>query len=196
MDLAPPQHLDHRLAKLAQANAGAGQIWIGCHQAEQIALGRIAIPTQQEVGAAEVEKGQRMGLDDLGQIHQPPEFFGRWRDGDGQELVAGFGRCQQMAHRTDAADPGGDGGHLGEGPSLAKALKAPKFHHVEPGRFDGSCAIEVDGDLGVALDAGHWIDRDRPVAGVGCPCGAIPRAIGGIGHRWDPLNQNGSARAR
>ena len=196
MDLAAPQHLDHRLAKLAQADAGAGQVWIGCQQAEQIALGRIAIPTQQEVGAAEVEKRQGMGLDDLGQIHQPPEFFGRWRDGDGQELVAGFGRCQQMAYRTDAADAGGDSGHLREGPSLAKALKAPKFHHVEPGRCDGSCAIEVDGDLGVPLDAGHRIDRDRAVVGGGCRWGAIRHAIWGVGHRWEPLNQRGSDRAR
>ena len=77
MDLAARQQLNDLLAKLAQADAGAGQLGIGRHQAKHIALGRIALPAQQEIGAAEVEKREGMALADLGQIEQPPQLAGR-----------------------------------------------------------------------------------------------------------------------
>ena len=102
-----------------------------------------------------------MRLGDLRQIHQPPQLLrGRW-DLHRQDLVTGGGGCQQMAHRADAADARRDACHLGERPALTEFLEAPILRHVEAGRVHGSRCIQVDRDLGVPLDAGHRIDRDR-----------------------------------
>ena len=167
MDLAARQQLNDLLAKLAQADAGAGQLGIGRHQAKHIALGRIALPAQQEIGAAEVEKREGMALADLGQIEQPPQLAGRrWRLHP-QQLVAGFRRGQQVAHRADAADAGGDARHLRERAPLTEGLEAAILHHVEAGSSDLAGVIEVQGDLGVALDAGHRVDCDRAGGGIG-----------------------------
>ena len=118
-----------------------------------------------------MKERQRMRLGDLRQIHQPPKLFGGGWDLHRQDLVAGGGRRQQMAHRADAADARRDARHLGERPALAEFLKAPVLRHVEAGRVHGAAVIQVDRDLGVPLNAGHRIDRDRAAGGlVGVSC--------------------------
>jgi hypothetical protein len=90
---------------------------------------------------------------------------------DFQDPVAGGGGRQQMTHRADAADARCDARHLGERSAFAEFLEAPILRHVEAGRVHGSSRIQVDRDLGVALDTGHWIDRDRAAGGlVGVSC--------------------------
>ena len=173
VDLATPKSLDHPLAELAQADAGAGQVRVGGDQAEHIALGRVAVPAQQEIGAAEMKEGEGVALGDLGQVHQPPQLLGRRRDRHRQDLVAGLGRGQQMAHGADAADPRRDRRHLGEGPPLAEFLEAAVFSHVEAGKLHGAAGIQLDRDLGVTLDAGHRIDRDRAGGEVAHQIGLI-----------------------
>ena len=161
MDLAPRQLLDELLAKLAQADAGAGEFGIGGHQAKHVALSRIALPTQQKIGATEVKKGEGVALADLGQVQQAPQLAGRRRRLHRQQLVAGFRRRQQVAHRADAADARRDARHFREGPALAEGLEASILHHMEAGIGDPARLIQVESDLGVALDAGHRVDRDR-----------------------------------
>ena len=160
MDLAASQPFDQVLAELAQADAAAGQLRVGGNQAEDVALGGIAIPAQQEIGAAQMKKRQRMGLGDLGQVQQPPQLLRHRRDRDRQDPIAGLGGGQQVAHRADAADAGGDRRHLGERPPLAERLKAPVLHHMEAGALHGAGIVQLDGDLGVAFDPRHRVDQD------------------------------------
>src|SRR5687767_6453101 len=75
VDLAPTQELDHLLAELAQPNAVAGQLWLSREQAEYVARCRLALHAEQQVRRAEIEKAQRMGLDDLGQVDHPAQLL-------------------------------------------------------------------------------------------------------------------------
>ena len=165
MNFAASQLLNQLLPKLTQANASSGQVRIGRHQAKHIAPGGIALPAQQEIRAAEVKKRQRMALADLGQIEQSAKLTRRLRHLHRQQLVAGLGGGQQVAHWADATDAGSDARHLGEGVPLAEGLKAAILHHVETGVADLTPGIEVEGDLGVALNASDRLDRDRAAHG-------------------------------
>jgi hypothetical protein len=189
MDPASAKLLDDLLAELAQADAGAGQLRIGDHQAKHVAAGGIALPAEQEIRAAEMEEGQGMALGELGQIQQPAQLAGRWGNLHRQQLVAGFGGAEQMAHGADAADAGRDPRHVREGAPLAEFFKAPILHHVKPRVAEAPLTIQVEGDFGVALDAGHRVDQNgaahggviRNGAGRGPPAGAARRPAGGAG---------------
>jgi len=65
-----------------------------------------------------------------------------------------------MAHRADAADARGDAGHLVERTAFAEFLEPAEFHDVELGVRHVAFLVEVDADLGVALDAGDRINDD------------------------------------
>ena len=66
-----------------------------------------------------------------------------------------------MADRADAADARHQRGHLGEGAAFAEFFEAAELGDVEMGVVDASVIVEVQGDLGVAFDAGHRVDDDR-----------------------------------
>lgn len=161
MNLAATQSFDHPLAELTQANAPARQLGVGCDQPEDIALLRVAVPAQQKIRAAEVKKGQGMRLGDLSQVHQPAQFLGSWRNGYRENLVAGVGGCEQMAHRADAADACCDGGHFCEGSALTEFFKTAVFRDVEAGSLDLASFIQMNRNLGVPLDSGHGIDLNH-----------------------------------
>src|SRR5208283_3562708 len=74
--------------------------------------------------------------------------------------VAGLGAGEQMADRADAADAGRDGGHLIVRPALGETLEAAHLGDVELRRIDLARVIQVDGDFGVALDAGDVRNDD------------------------------------
>ena len=65
-----------------------------------------------------------------------------------------------MADRADAADARHDRRHLVERAALAELLEAAELGDVEVGVGDLAGVVEVDGDLGVALDAGDRVDDD------------------------------------
>ena len=78
-----------------------------------------------------------------------------------QQRVAGLGGGDQMADRADAADARHQRWHLGERAALAELLKAAKLGDMKAGILDAPVLVEMQGDLGVAFDAGHRIDDDR-----------------------------------
>ena len=107
MDLLAAQRFDDLLAELPQADAAAGQLGLGRDQAEDVALRRVAVPAEQQVGGAEVEEAQGVRLDDLAEVHQAAQLLGgRAECVDRQDAVAGLGRGDQVADRADAADAG------------------------------------------------------------------------------------------
>ncbi len=72
-----------------------------------------------------------------------------------------------MADRTDAADARHDRGHLVDRAALHDALEATELGDMEMGVHDLTLLIELDGDLGVALDPGDRIDGDGSTHGGG-----------------------------
>ena len=165
VDFAAAEQFKNLLAELAQPDARAGQIGVGGHQAKEVAASRFALPAQQKIGTAEVKKGEGVGLADLGQIEQPPQFLGRRWNGEAQQLVARFRRSQQVTHRTDATNPGRDSGHLRKRMALAKLLEAPILHHMETGISEPPIPIQMEADLGVPFDPGHRINDHRAAPG-------------------------------
>jgi hypothetical protein len=65
-----------------------------------------------------------------------------------------------VADRADAAEPLDEDGGLPVGAALDEALEAAEFDDMEPGLLDLPGVIEMDGDLPVAFDPGHGLDRD------------------------------------
>jgi hypothetical protein len=108
-------------------------------------------PSRKSGGEVEEREGVR--LEDLAVVEEAAEADGPVRDLDGEELVPRLGRGEHVAHRADAADPGGDARHLADGPPLAELLEAAELDDVEPGVGNLPLVVQEEGDLGVALDA-------------------------------------------
>ena len=129
-------------------------------QAEDVARGRLGVPAEEKVGAAEMEEAEGMRLEDLPQIHQPAQLDRGRRDLHREQHIARLRRRQQMADGADAADAGAEPGHLPEGPALAESLEAAKLGDVEARSATCIVFIEKDGDLRVAFDPRHRVDDD------------------------------------
>ena len=188
VDALAPDRLDHLLAEAAQPDPVAGQLRVGPQHPEQVPAGRLGVEAEQQIRRGQVEEAEGVGLHDLGQVQDPAQVGpGRGRLG-GQDLVAGLGRGDQVADRADAADAGHDRRQLVHRPALADALEAAELGDVEVGVGDLAVVVELDGDLGVALDPGHGVDDDLAGHGLGlrvrrrsgrcarCPACAPPAA--------------------
>ncbi len=114
----------------------------------------------RKVRRAQVEKAQRVRLDELAEVQQPAQLVGGGRNVDGHQRVAGLGGRERVAHRAYAADALGDAGHFGVGPAFAKFLKAAKLDDVKFRVGHVAFVIQKNADFGVALDAGHGINDD------------------------------------
>ena len=55
---------------------------------------------------------------------------------------------------------GRDAGHFGVGPAFAEFLEAAELDDMELGVGDVAGVVEIDADLGVALDAGDGVNDD------------------------------------
>ena len=144
VDALAADRLDHLLAEAAQPDPVAGQLRVGPQHPEQVPAVRLGVEAEQQIGRGQVEEAEGVGLHHLGQVQDPAQVgAGRGRL-DGQDLVAGLGRGDQVADRADAADAGHDRRQLVHGPALADALEAAELGDVEVGV----------GDLAVARRAG------------------------------------------
>src|ERR1035441_5626187 len=160
MDLLAAEHRNDFLAELAQPNAGAGQLGIGGNQPEDVPLGLRRVPAEQKIRSAQVKEAQGMALDDLAEVHQPAQLVRGGRDVDGHDGVTRLGRREQMADGADAADARGNAGHLAVGTALAELLEPAELNYVKLGVRHIAGVVHEYADLGVPLDAGHWINDD------------------------------------
>ena len=126
--------------------------------AQHVARGGIGIEAQQQVGRGEMEEAERVRLDELAAVQQLAQQDRGFRNLHRHDRVAGLHRRQQMAHRANAADARGDPRHLVERPAFAELLEAAHLRHVKLRAGDAALVVEIDGDLGVSLDAGHDVD--------------------------------------
>ncbi len=144
VDPLAAEPLDDLLAEAAEPDAVAGQLRVGLGDAEDVALGGIGVEAEQQVGRGQVEEAEGVGLDDLGQVHQPAQVGPGRRRLDREDLVARLGRGDQVADRADPADPGHDRRQLVHRPALADALEAAELGDVELGVGDLAGVVEVD----------------------------------------------------
>ena len=161
MHLLAAQHLDDRLADLPESNAFAGQLRMPEHHAEDVAFGRVAIPTQQQIGRRQVEKRQRVGLRHLGQVHDPPQFHGHFGNPHAQQRIARLGGRQQMAHRADPAGAGRQRRHFPVRPPFAEFLETPELGQVELGILDLARIVQLERDARMTFDPRDRFDRNR-----------------------------------
>ena len=63
-----------------------------------------------------------------------------------------------MADRADAADAAGDSGHFAQRPAFAEFFKAAELGDVKARVHDAALVIQLDGNFGMALDAGYGVD--------------------------------------
>ena len=88
MDPLSAEPLDDLLSEAADPDSVAGQAGIRLGDADDVALRGIGVEAEQEVGRGEVEEAERVGLDDLGQVHQPAQVGPGRRRLDREDLVA------------------------------------------------------------------------------------------------------------
>ena len=182
MDALAAQDFDNALPELPQPDAAAREVRLHLQQAEDVALGRVRIEAQQQIGRGQMEEAQGMRLQDLPVVHQAAQQRRHRRDLDAEQGVAGLGARQHVAHGADAADARHQRRHLVERPAFADLLEAPKLHHVELRRIHLPAVVQVDGDLGVAFDTSYWRNqnpvRHAFIRTCGRRCGARVRRVG------------------
>src|SRR5579885_3756714 len=93
-------------------------------------------------------------------MQQFAKLAGYGRNAHRHDRVTGFGRCQQMADRTDAADSSCDARHLIERTALGEFFETAHLRDMEFGPRDVTVVVELDRDLRVSFDAAHGIDGD------------------------------------
>ena len=69
VDAFAAQQFDDLLAELAQGDTVFGQVRVLLRHAEDVAHGGVGVHAHQKIRRGEVEEAERVGLDDLRQIH-------------------------------------------------------------------------------------------------------------------------------
>ena len=95
----------------------------GVDDAEDVAFLPRRVRADDEVGPAEEEEVQGVVFDDEGVVEELADLPAGGRRIDMVEVVEGFGGGHVVGHRADAADAGGDLGHVLGAAALANFSK-------------------------------------------------------------------------
>ena len=101
-------------------------------------------------------------MHDLRHVENAAQFFGGRRYAHREQSITRFGGRNQMTDRADTANPRHERRHFRERTPLTELFKTTKLGNVKLRVRDFSLIVEMQGDLGVALDAGHGVDDDSP----------------------------------
>ena len=152
---------DDFLAELAREHALLGEFRESCGDADDVALGDLALEAEQEIGRRQMEEMQRVRLHQLPVVQQATQFLGGRRQGpEAGDQVHRLGRRQEVADRTDAAQPLHGDRDLPVRPALDEDLEAPELDDMEPDLMNPVLLVEEDRHFAVALDAGDRFDGD------------------------------------
>jgi hypothetical protein len=127
---------------------------------QHVAGGGLGIHAKQKIRSRQIEEAQRMRLHKLGAMQKLTQPDRSRRDFHRHNGFTRFRGSEQVAHRANTADAGGDSGHLVIRTSLGELLKAAHLRDVKFGAGYVTLIIQLDGDLGVSFNAGHRVDRD------------------------------------
>jgi len=110
-----------------------------------------------------MEETKRMRLQNL-RIVDEAALFDRSRGHfHSEQPVAGLGAGKHVADRADSADARHQARHLVKGASFTELFKAAEFGDVKLRRTHFTGVVDVDRNLGVALDASDRTD-ENPLA--------------------------------
>ncbi len=160
MNALASEPLDDLLAELAQADAVERQLRIFLGDSEDIALRRIGVHAQKQIGRRKVEQAQSVRLRDLRQSEDAAQLVGGGRNAHRQQRVAGLGRGDKMANWADAANARHQRRHFVERTAVAELLEAAKLRNMEAGVFDPAVFVQVERDLRMSFDSRYRIDDD------------------------------------
>ena len=159
--------LDHFLAESPHHHSLHCQVGILGGDRQHVALGgrrrkragRGAVGAEEQVRTGQMEEMERVALEDLAAVHQPPDLLG----GGSQLLAAhdpvhGLGGGQVVADGADSAQPLDDHRHFPIRPAQDEPLEAAELDDVQPRFLHLVVLVHEDRHLAVAFDAGHRLD--------------------------------------
>ena len=152
---------DDFLPELAGHDALHGEIRKGRGDADDVALGDLALEAEQEIGRGEMEEVQRVRLHHLPVVQQAAQLLGgRRQRAEAGDNIHRLGRCEQMADRADAAEALPRDRNLPIRPAPDEDLEAAELDDVQPDLMDPVLLVEEDRHFPMALDAGDRLDGD------------------------------------
>ncbi len=161
LDALAGRDADDFLAEAAQQHAALGRFRMGHGDADDVALGHIAVEAEEQVRRTEVEEVQRVRLQHLAVVHQATHLFRRRRQFFGaDDDIERLGGGQMVRHRADAAQALDHDRHFPIRPALDEFLEAAKFDDVQAHLMHFVLVVEQDGDFAVAFNPRHWVDGD------------------------------------
>ena len=116
----------------------------------------------EEVRGVQEEDMQGVRLDPLPAVHEPPQHPDPLVDLDLERVLHRVEGARHVGDRTDAADPRGDVGRLGEGAATQEGLEEAR--RLVDLQLDVLDLAVADADLHrtLALDPGQGLGADRP----------------------------------
>jgi hypothetical protein len=162
---------DDLLAVLAHQHRLRRQLRILEDHADDVADLRVGVEAEQQIRRREVEEVQRVRLEHLAVVHQPPHLFRRRRQlVRADDHVGRLGRREVVADRANAAQTLHQHGHFPIRPALDEAFEAAEFHDMETRPLDPPVVVDEQRDLAVPLDAGDGFDDNATFAvSIGAP---------------------------
>ena len=169
---------------MPQADAVSRKLGIILKYSPQIALGRVGIHPQQQIGRGQIENAQRMRLYNLRHVENTAQLFGSGRNTNGQQRVADLRRCRQVAYRTDAADARHNRWHFVKRTTLAQLFEAADLRYVEvrirnvPPLIEVNCDFPVPFDASDGFDDYHFLAHVHPRVNVTSESGSLASLSG------------------
>ena len=152
---------DDFLPELAGQHALLGEIGERRGDADDVALGDLALEAEQEIGRGEMEEMQRVRLHDLAVMQQAAQLLrGRRQRAEAGDEVHRLGRREEMADRADAAQALHRDRNLPVRPASDEDLEAAELDDMEPDLMNPVLLVEEDRHFAVSLDARDRLDRD------------------------------------
>jgi hypothetical protein len=154
MDLAAAHDRHHLVARLFQRQPVRDELGV-------VAGHRRRALVAEEVGCVQEEDVQRMALDPLAAVEQPPQRADALVDGDAERVLHRVAGAHLVRDRADAADAGGDVGRLQVGAPAQEGLEEPR--RLVDSQLDLlHCAVaDDDAHRPLSLDAREEVGRDR-----------------------------------
>src|SRR5208282_946448 len=169
MDGLASYGFEHLGAEVAHFHHLCGNIRRRLQHADHIADGIVGVRTEQKIGSS-----QEIEMEDVlfhvgDAVTQLAKLLARGGWIDSKDCIASLGRGKMMRPRTYTANARRDAGEIFHRLSEAKLFEAAQFNHVHPGGVHVTGIIELNGHLGMALNAGDRLNDD-------CLChGSPPR---------------------
>src|SRR5208337_111794 len=154
MDGLARQDFQHVGTHVAHFHHSSGNVGRCLEHADDIADGIVGIGAEQEISSRQEVEVQDVLFHKRDAVAQLAQLLSRRGRLDSKDRVASLGRSQVMRPRTHTADARCDAWEVFYGASEAKLLEAAQFNDVYPGGVHVARVVQLNGHLGVALNAG------------------------------------------